>query len=236
MKANKDDVFTGLFVIIGLLLAFATISFLFGYHLLENKTSYLVRMEKLGGVKKGTLVKLKNFTVGEVTRVIPIYGNDIYFKSYIKVDSALQLYRGTKINITNQNVIGDTIMEIIPSKKRNVLLREGDTIYAGNIINLDEMIAHISSAVANVSELIESFSDMADANKNSVKMLLFNLNTSIVKVNHILDSSSVEIPEILKNVRMTTESMERLSKQIEKNPWSIMGGRSGGQKDPAALP
>lgn len=236
MKATKDDVFTGLFVLIGIILALGTVVFLFGYHLLEDKTTYLVRMEKLGGVKKGTFVKLKNYTVGEVSEVIPIYGNDIYFKAYIKIDSALQLYRGTKLNITNQNVIGDTIMEIIPSKERKSLLKEGDTIYAGNIINLDEMIAHISSAVANISELIESFSDMADTNKNSVKMLLFNLNTSIIKVNHILDSSSVEIPAILENVRKTTESMERLSKQIEKNPWSLMGGKGGNQNGPAALP
>ncbi len=235
MKVNKDDIFTGLFVVVGLILAIATVTFLFGYHLMDNRLSYLVRMEKLGGVKKGTAVRLKNFSVGEVTDVIPIYGDDIYFKAIISVDSGLQLYRGTRLNISNQNVIGDTIMEIMPSSERKYLLQNGDTLYAGNIVNLDEMINHISSAVANVSELIASFSNMADVNKNSVKMLLLNLNSSIVKVNHILDSSSVEIPAILTNVRKTTESLERLSKQIEKNPWSIMT-EPGGSKKPTALP
>ncbi|MDH5717237.1 MAG: MlaD family protein [Spirochaetia bacterium] len=233
MKFQKDDIFTGLFIIIGTTLAFATLFLMLGYSLKENRTEYVVRMEKLAGVKKGTPIKVKNYTVGEVTEVIPIFGSDIYFKSIINVDSSLILYRGTKINITTQNVIGDTILEIFPSHEETNQLKPGETLFALNVVNLDQMVKQLSGLINNISQMVSIFGNVAGDSKNDIKFLLTNLNKSIMKVNNLLDSSQGEMLEIMRNIGSTAKTLDSFTKEVSKNPWKLL---EKGQSNRSALP
>ncbi|MDH5721020.1 MAG: MlaD family protein [Spirochaetia bacterium] len=243
MKMQKDDVFTGIFVIIGSALALGTLLLMLGYDLMEKKTEYIVRMEKLAGIKKGTPVKIKNYSVGEVTEVIPIYGSDIYFKAVISIDSSMILYRGTKVNIASQNVIGDTIIQLFPSHEETQKLKKGETLFATNIVNLDQMVSQLSQLIGNVSQVISDFGSLAGSD---IKILLTNLNMAIISMNRLLTSSEEKLAEIMYNLANTTKTLNTFVDEISKDPWKLLekkeetkGSRSGsksGSNSAPALP
>ncbi len=238
MKFERNDIFTGLFVLVGTVFGLSVLLFIAGYNLLDDRTEYWVRFEKLAGVKKGTQIKIKNFTIGEVKDVLPIYGSDLQFKARVLINKEFKIYQGTKVNITNQNVIGDAVLDILPSLSKKYVLKRDDTLFATNIVNLEQMVTQISNLVGTINRLVETFATLAGDNKNDVKMLLTNLNGSIAKVNGLLDSSQGEIVAIMRNIRSTSGTLDKFTKELAENPWKVLDKRpsSGPPADSAALP
>jgi ABC-type transporter Mla subunit MlaD len=238
MKFDRNDIFTGLFVLVGTVLALSVLLFIAGYNLLDDRTEYWVRFEKLAGVKKGTQIKIKNFTIGEVREVVPIYGTDLYFKARVLINKEFTIYQGTTVNITNQNVIGDAILDLTPSLVKKYPLKPQDTLFATNVTNLDQMVSQISNLVSTVNKMVETFGALAGDNKTDVKLLLTNLNGSIARVNGLLDASQGEIVAIMRNIRSTSTTLDKFTKEMAANPWKILdkkgGPATGG--DSAALP
>lgn len=237
MRFQKEDVFTGLFVAGGLLLSILVMLLILGYGIFERNDYYIIRMEETAGVGKGTPIKIQDYKVGEITELIPIFGTSIHFKAIAKIDRQFTLFRGTKVNITNENVIGDTVLRLYPPAVKEEKLKSGDTLFATNIVNLDKMVASISNMVQNLDGIIEVFGQVAGNSKGDIKMLLVNLNSAMFKVNHILEASQVEIVEIMKNIRRTSETLDNFTADIAKNPWKVLGGKNqNGGRSSTALP
>jgi ABC-type transporter Mla subunit MlaD len=238
MKFDRNDIFTGLFVLVGSVFGLSVLLFIAGYNLLDDRTEYWVRFEKLAGVKKGTQIKIKNFTIGEVKEVVPIYGSDLYFKARVLINKEFVIYQGTTVNITNQNVIGDAILDLTPSLVKKYPLKPQDTLFATNVTNLDQMVSQISHLVSTVNKMVETLGALAGDNKTDVKLLLTNLNGSIMRVNGLLDASQGEIVAIMRNIRSTSTTLDKFTKEMAANPWKILDKKSGpaAAVDSAALP
>ena len=74
-------------------------------------------------------------------------------------------------------------------------------------------------------------------------MILTNLNGSIAKINGLLDSSQGEIVAIMRNIRSTSTTLDKVTKRIERDPMGFLGGKRGndagaapGPEPAAALP
>jgi ABC-type transporter Mla subunit MlaD len=238
MKFDRNDIFTGLFVLVGSVFGLSVLLFIAGYNLLDDRTEYWVRFERLAGVKKGTQIKIKNFTIGEVKEVVPIYGSDLYFKARVLINKEFVIYQGTTVNITNQNVIGDAILDLTPSLVKKYPLKPQDTLFATNVTNLDQMVSQISNLVSTVNKMVETFGALAGDNKTDVKLLLTNLNGSITRVNGLLDASQGEIVAIMRNIRSTSTTLDKFTKEMAANPWKILDKKGGpaAAGDSAALP
>ena len=237
MKFQKDDIFTGLFVLVGTLLTLGVLLTILGYNIFESKTEYVLRMREIAGAQKGTLIKLKDYTVGQVEEVEPIYGASIFFKARVAIDSDLLLYRGTRINITKANIIGDTVLVLYPSPEKKHLLRSGDTLFATNIVNLDQMISEIQGLVKNISQMVGEFSKIAGSSKGSVSRLLNELNLTVARANRVLAGSESNIIDTVKNIAKTSATLERFSRDMAANPWKLLNkGRPGTSSSSSALP
>jgi ABC-type transporter Mla subunit MlaD len=236
MKFDRNDIFTGLFVLVGSVFGLSVLLFIAGYNLLDDRTEYWVRFEKLAGVKKGTQIKIKNFTIGEVKEVVPIYGTDLYFKARVLINKEFTIYQGTTVNITNQNVIGDAILDLTPSLVKKYPLKPQDTLFATNVTNLDQMVSQISNLVSTVNKMVETFGALAGDNKTDVKMLLTNLNGSITRVNGLLDASQGEIVAIMRNIRSTSTTLDKFTKEMAANPWKLLDKKGGSAVTPGDAP
>lgn len=222
MKFQRDDIFTGLFVLIGSILAIVTLLSLLGYHVFENRVEYVMRMREIAGVQKGTVIKLKDYTVGKVLSVEPIYGASIFFKAQVSIDKDLVLYRGTKLNITKQNVIGDTVIVLYPSFEKKHRLKPGQTLFATNIVNLDAMVTKISDLITNIGTMVGEFGKIAGSSRGSVRNSLKNLNLLLERSNRVLANSEASLVESIRNIAKTTATLDRFAKKVEKNPWVIL--------------
>jgi len=239
MKFDRNDIFTGLFVLVGAVFGLSVLLFIAGYNLLDDRTEYWVRFDKLAGVKKGTQIKIKNFSIGEVKEVLPIYGVDLHFKARVLINKEFIIYQGTKVTITNQNVIGDAVLDLTPALVKKYPLKPEDTLFAANIVNLEQMVNQISNLVSTINKLVETFASLAGDNKGDVKQILTNLNGSIAKVNGLLDSSQGEIVAIMRNIRSTSSTLDKFTKELARDPSMLLkkgAGSSGAQAESAALP
>lgn len=236
MKFDRNDIFTGLFVLVGTVFGLSVLLFIAGYNLLDDRTPYWVRFDRLAGVKKGTQIKIKNFTIGEVKEVVPVYGVDLHFKARVLINKEFAIYQGTKVTITNQNVIGDAVLDLTPTLVKKYKLKPDDTLFATNIVNLEQMVNQISGLVSTINKLIETFAALAGDNKNDVKAILTNLNGSIAKVNGLLDASQGEIVAIMRNIRSTSTTLDKFTKDIANNPWKILDKKPQGHSESPALP
>jgi len=63
-------------------------------------------------------------------------------------------------------------------------------------------------------------------------MLLTNLNGSITKVNSLLDSSQGEIVAIMRNIRSTSTTLDKFTKEMAENPWMLLDKKGGGANRP----
>ncbi|HRP68719.1 MAG TPA: MlaD family protein [Turneriella sp.] len=237
MKFDRNDIFTGLFMVVGAVFALTLILFIAGYSLLDDRTEYWIRFEKLAGVKKGTQIRIKNFTIGEVTEVIPIYGSDLTFKARARINKEFVIYQGSGLTITNQNVIGDAVIDLTPSLVKKYVLHPHDTLFATNFVNLEQMVDQISNLVATINKLVQTFTSLTGDNKDDIKMILGNLNGSIAKVNGLLGASQGEILAIMRNIRSTSLTLDRVAKKMERDPMGFLGSKGNNSTSAsAALP
>lgn len=195
-------------------------------------------MEELNGVQKGTLIKYQNFIVGEVVDVDPLYSKAIFFRSSIRVDNMLQLYRDCKFIISKQNVVGETFIEVDPGTDYRFPLQEGSTVFTLNNSNLTDLLTELNTVASDAAEVIKLVKDVAGTSKGEIGLMLTNLNLTILKINSILDASEGEIVETMRNLRMTSTTLEKFSREVAENPWRLLEDKSkaGTFKEPNRLP
>ena len=235
MNFSKADIVTGIFFLSGLFLGLFTLLFLFGYNLFDNRNSYKMRMEQLNGVQKGTLIMYQNFNVGEVVNVEPLYSKAIYFRSEIRLDNMLQLYRDCKFVISKQNVVGETFIEVVPGTDFRFPLEEGATVFTENNSNLTDLLSELNVVVGDAAEVVSLVKDVAGKSKSELGLMLGNLNLSIIKINRLLDSTEGEIIETMRNLRLTSGTLEKFSREVAENPWRLLESKEKADK-PSRLP
>jgi ABC-type transporter Mla subunit MlaD len=194
-----------------------------------------MRMEQLNGVQKGTLIMYQNFNVGEVVNVEPLYSKAIYFRSEIRLDNMLQLYRDCKFIISKQNVIGETFIEVVPGTDFRFPLEEGATVFTENNSNLTDLLSELNIVVGDAAEVVSLVKDVAGKSKSELGLMLGNLNLSIIKINRLLDSTEGEIIETMRNLRLTSGTLEKFSREVAENPWRLLESKEKADK-PSRLP
>jgi len=230
VNVQKDDIFTGLFVLIGTLLGLGLLITLLGFNVMANRTEYVLRLDQLAGLKKGTSILWKNYKVGEVVEVIPVIGSNIFFKANLYIDSNLKLYRDTKIIISKKNVIGDTVIRLSPGKKKEIILKEDDTLFATNISNLDALVDKISAMTNSLTGLVGTLDDIVGSSKNSLLGILGNFNQTSRKINTLTDASAIEVLASLKNIKSTTATLDKFMKKASKDPLGVLKKKEAGSK------
>ena len=216
MMFKRDNALVGLFVAGGALIFISLMLFLLGYNFTDTRTEYNIRFRKLAGIKKGSDVFLKGFKVGEVSDIQPTFGSDIYFKAQILVDRGLHLYRGTKAVITNQNVIGDAALVLKLPPVKEILLLEGDTIFANQVQSIDSLIGEMAELTSNVNALVRSLGDLTGSNKQGISNILANVNGLFLRINGILDKSEGSMVNTFKNVSKATELTNRVLIDLQR--------------------
>ena len=194
-----------------------------------------MRMEQLNGVQKGTLIMYQNFNVGEVVNVEPLYSKAIYFRSEIRLDNMLQLYRDCKFIISKQNVVGETFIEVVPGTDFRFPLEEGATVFTENNSNLTDLLSELNVVVGDAAEVVSLVKDVAGKSKSELGLMLGNLNLSIIKINRLLDSTEGEIIETMRNLRLTSGTLEKFSREVAENPWRLLDSKEKADK-PSRLP
>ena len=119
----------------------------------EDNTTVTITTDAVGdGLKGGSEVKYRGFTVGKVSSVS---GRDQSVNVKIEltgVNDDIRLRQGMAVNYTSASALGPTALEIL-DPGRGVLIRDGGSVY----------VSKLQSEHTSVSTLIRKLSKLVDA-------------------------------------------------------------------------
>lgn len=164
MNFEKQDARLGLLVLAALGLFLGLLAYKNAGAVTEHTYPLVVRLDQMEGLTPGADVQLKGYRVGAVERVdMRQEGKDYHFLARIAVREDIQLWRGTRANLSPKGV-GSVMLDLrLPDlAERNQLLASGDEIpgdagvsIAGVLERADHLMASLQAGVDSLRNRIE---------------------------------------------------------------------------------
>ncbi|MEJ5226594.1 outer membrane lipid asymmetry maintenance protein MlaD [Thermodesulfovibrio sp.] len=140
MKRENIEIAVGIFVLIGIL-ALGYLSFRLGKIELFSADSYTIYAEfdKVGGIKKGSVVEIAGVPIGSVERVSI---NDKYHAVVeIKIRSSIKLPDDSIASIRTKGLIGEKYIQITPGGSDRYIAKGGRIRETESSIDIEEVLS-----------------------------------------------------------------------------------------------
>jgi len=215
---KKNELKVGLFVVIPMLFLFLLGMFKLGYSLANDTKNIYLKIDSIEAVGKGTKVVMKGYPIGKVEDVQPVYQPALYFLALMKVKKDIQLYENCSAVIQNQNIIGDTVIEIKNPETKGALLQDGDVVEGLEYANLQSLLQDASKLLRKLVATVDVLEQISKESRYNLKHLISSLSSSGTKLNTILEAAQTDVVAILKSFRITAKTMKEISKELKKHP------------------
>jgi ABC-type transporter Mla subunit MlaD len=152
MKFEKQDARLGLLVLAALALFVGLVAYKNAGVVTERTYPLVVRLDQMEGLAPGTDVQLKGCRVGSVERVdMRLEGKDYQFLARIALRADIQLWRGTRANLSPKGV-GSVMLDLrLPElASRTVLLSAGDEIPGDSGVSLASVLERADRLMASL--------------------------------------------------------------------------------------
>ena len=224
---NPDELKVGIFILVPIVILILFIVLKLGYSLFDSTIDVYVKVDNISNIKKGTSIKLKGYEIGRIVELQPVYKPELHFLATMRIMKNIELYDNCTAVILNQNIIGDTVIEIRNSDRKGTLLKDGDVIEGLEYVNLDAVLSDIREILVSAKEAVDILKDVTLDSKHNIKSLIANLEKSAESTSRILADSQKEVPVILQSVRETTKTVNEISSEFKKGPAKFVLSGSG---------
>ena len=222
---NPNELKVGIFILAPVVLIALFIILKLGYSLIGSTIDVYLKIDNISNIKKGTSIKLKGYEIGRVVELQPVYKPELHFLATMRIMKNIELDENCSAIILNQNIIGDTVIEIRNPGKKGVSLKDGDVIEGLEYVNLDAVLNDVRNLLIAATETVNILKDMSFESKQSIKGLIANLERSAAATSSILYGSQKDVSEILDSLRDTTKTASEISTEFKKAPAKfILGG------------
>ncbi len=228
---NQNELRVGIFVLIPVVLLLLFITLKLGYSLSGSTIDVYLKIDNISAIKKGTAVKLKGYDVGRVVELTPVYRPALHFLATMRLKRDIDLHEDCSAIIQNQNIIGDTIIELRnPERKGNPLLN-GDVIEGLEYVNLEAILQDVHKLLASLTGTVNVVQQISVESRQNIRGMMTNLNSSITSINSILLTSQKDIIGMLQSFRETAKTMQEISKELKKHPVKFLFGGKEDEKE-----
>ncbi len=227
-KFTKNELRVGLFFVVPIVILMIVITLKLGYSLASSTIDVYLKIDSLTSVKKGTLVKLKGYTIGRVVELTPVYTPALHFLATMRIEKNIRLYENCSAVIQNQNVIGDPSIDIKNPETEEARLQNGDVIEGIEYVNLEAILQDVHVLLSTLSKTVKVVQQISLDSRHNLRVMLSNLSSSVTSLNKILDSSQKDIIEIMSAFRETANTLKIISNELKKSPMKFL---LSGKKD-----
>jgi phospholipid/cholesterol/gamma-HCH transport system substrate-binding protein len=140
MKKENLEIVVGIFVFIGIL-ALGYLSFKLGKIDMFSTGSYTVYAEfdKVGGIKKGSVVEIAGVPVGSVEKVTI---NERYHAVVkMKINSSIKVPDDSIASIRTKGLIGEKYIQIVPGGSEQYIAQNGKIRETESSIDIEEVLS-----------------------------------------------------------------------------------------------
>lgn len=218
MRLEKNELRVGIFILVPIAILLLFILFKLGYSLVSSTIDIYMKVDNIASIKVGTQVKVKGYSIGRVVEIEPEYKPNLHFLILLRIKRDFQLYENCSATILNQNIIGDTVIEIKnPDSKENEL-KEGSIIEGVEFVNLDVIVTDVHVLLTSITKTVNKLNSIAGENSEELNVLITNLSKSSKKLDGILENSQSDITDAISKIRSASETLDEIAKEIKKSP------------------
>ena len=231
---------------IGILSCLSILIFFYGIKFLQEETlqsstfSFKIIFKDAQGVDSGDEVRMLGKKVGYV-RSTAIDGQNIICEVTINNDLSSSIPIDSKIEITQQDIMGSKIITIFPGKDIKKFINNGDVIAGKNaqVVSLTQDIGdfakkindtfgiqqkqQIMNSIANIEIVIEELKEFINSNKDIIRqedkdnlhIILTNFTGVAEKLKTIIDNQEENIEIAMENISAFTLDLPELSNKIK---------------------
>lgn len=222
MKLEKNEIRVAIFVLLPLVVLLVFVVLKLGYSFATSTIDVYMKVDNISSIKNGTQVKIKGYTVGRVVDIIPVYKPTLHFLALMRIKKEIDLYEDCSAVIMNQNIIGDTVIEIRNPVKKVELLRPGAVIEGVEYVSLDTIVQDVHQLLATLTTTVGVIQDISLESKGNIRNLIANLAKSVETISSVLQDSQKDILAIMASFRETAKTMNEISIELKKHPMKFL--------------
>lgn len=207
-KSTNQKIKLGIFVIIGSLFFIIAIYFIGNKKDMFNETIQISAVFKnVNGLQHGNNVRFSGINVGTVKEIIIVNDSLIRVDMLIEKDIASHIKKDAMASIGSDGLVGNMIINIIPGKKSNEMVKDGDIILSENKTSTDEILKTINSTSENaklITDNLVKITNQINSRKGTIGMLI---NDTVM---------SDDLKQTIYNLKITTQSTSKSMANLNK--------------------
>ncbi|MBP7604247.1 MAG: MCE family protein [Spirochaetes bacterium] len=219
---NRTEYRVGLFIIIPAFVIILFILVRLGYSLFTSTMDVYVRVNSITSLKKGTPVQIKGYQLGRVVEITPLFKPALHFLATLRISKEIELYEDCAAVISNQNVIGDPVVELRNPERKGAFLREGDVLEGIESGSLEEMMGRVNTLLTEVTAIVTLYREVSQESRGDIRKLITSLSDSVANINAILSNSQQDIINMIGSMRKTSQTLDDVATEIKKNPMKFL--------------
>ncbi len=219
---NRTEYRVGLFIIIPAFVIILFILVRLGYSLFTSTMDVYVRVNSITSLKKGTPVQIKGYQLGRVVEITPLFKPALHFLATLRISKEIELYEDCAAVISNQNVIGDPVVELRNPERKGAFLREGDVLEGIESGSLEEMMGRVNTLLTEVTAIVTLYREVSQESRGDIRKLITSLSDSVANINGILSNSQQDIINMIGSMRKTSQTLDDVATEIKKNPMKFL--------------
>lgn len=219
---GRTEFRVGLFVAVPVVLIVLIILVNLGYSLASSTMDVYVKVNSITSLQKGTPVQVKGYQLGRVVEIRPVYKPALHFLATLRIRKDIELYEDCAAIITNQNVIGDPVVELRNPETKGSFLREGDVLEGIESGSIDEMMAKVNTLLTEATAILTLYREVSEESRGDIRRLVASLADSMANVNSVIQNSQKDIVDIIGSLRKTAQTLDEVSAEIRKNPMKFL--------------
>ena len=231
---NKNEIKTGILVVIGIGL------FIFGFSYLKSndifvgdRTFYAV-YDDVEGVVNGTLVTVNGFPVGSIQDISFLKNNNLLVK--FRVENDLTFSINSIAQIYETGLIGGKALAIIPANDNSRIAVSKDTLKSSVAPGLTELVnekltplqENIESMILSANEVLSKVSLIFDdSTRTNLKTIVSDFTETIrdlKETSAVLKSNKLNIDKIIDNALDISTDLSEISKTINQSELDLIIG------------
>ena len=183
-KTTGQKLKLGIFIIVGLLL-FVVAIFLIGnrQNMFAKTFTISANFNNVNGLLKGNNVRYSGINVGTVKNIMMINDSTINVAMVIDEKMVQHIKKDAIATIGTDGLVGNMIVNIIPSNKDSAAISQGDIIQTYTKIGTGEMLNTLNVTNENAALLTAKLLKIADAMEDSKGTFGMLINDTIVSEN-----------------------------------------------------
>lgn len=219
---GRTEYRVGLFIVIPAFFIVLFILVRLGYSLSTSTMDVYVRVNSITSLKKGTPVQIKGYQLGRVVDITPLFKPALHFLATLRISNEIELYEDCAAVISNQNVIGDPVVELRNPERKGAFLREGDVLEGIESGSLEEMMAKVNTLLTEVTAVVTIYREVSQESRGDIRKLIVSLSDSLANINAILSNSQQDIINMIGSMRKTSQTLDDVATEIKKNPMKFL--------------